>query len=376
MKGLVVLMLLALTSLACGTPGGSQVAASPSTTTSSSPTQPTSSALVLVPSSDGKNTVVEDITDPSHPVIVYTVPTVLRGARFISAKEIGYTTTTNADSPTEGVTTIWRMKLDDMRPAQIATLQGDAIDLAWSPDGSSMAFIADSGAHRLWLKSGTGDPRTITPLIPVYGREYISTDQITVAFSHDGQFLLMVDTVVTGDGTDVRATFQIRQASDGRLLWVPPSALKPNAFNTTMAVWSHMTDRLYFQDPDPVAGKTGIHIWQPLHEVAILAGIARWTSPSISPDDRFVAYETVGTDGKPRVAVRDLGSESLRLFPQVIGQPVMLSDVELIERHFVPQIAGAPGPALLPDRYYALNLKTNAETLLPSNFQPMDFWVR
>src|SRR5438874_2472620 len=151
MKGLVVLMLLALTSLACGTPGGSQVAASPSTTTSSSPTQPTSSALLLVPSSDGKHTADEAITDHPHTAIVY-----------------------------------WR--------------------------------------------------------------EYISTDQITVAFSHDGQFLLMVDTVVTGDGTDVRATFQIRQASDGRLLWVPPSALKPNAFNTTMAVWSHMTDRLYFQD--------------------------------------------------------------------------------------------------------------------------------
>jgi len=382
MKRLVTVILFTLTSVACASPGGSQTTARPSlasqtATPAPSPTQASAKALIIVPSPDGKKTLVEDFTDPVHPVSVYTVAMALRNARFISATEIGYTTTNQPDSPIDGATTIWRMNLDDMQPHSVATLQGDAIALAWNPDGSSIAFIAYTGPlgeNRLWLKSGSSEPRTITPLIPVSGREYISTDQITVAFSPDGKFLLMVDTIVTGDGSDVSATFQIRQTSDGRLLWVPPSARKANAYRTSMAVWSHLSDRLYYADPDAVGGKTGIHVWEPFDKVSILAGVTGWTSPSLSPDDRFVAYEVDGTDGKPHITVRDLQSETVRLVTQVAGQPIMLSDSELLERHFVRQIDGAPGPPYIADRYFALNLTTNAETPMPAGFEPMDIW--
>src|SRR5207245_7632894 len=99
----------------------------PPTTT---PTKPSSNALITMPSPDGKKTLCEYFTYPVHPVSVYTVAMALRNARFISATEIGYTTTNQPDSPIDGATTIWRMNLDDMQPHSVATLQGDAITLA------------------------------------------------------------------------------------------------------------------------------------------------------------------------------------------------------------------------------------------------------
>jgi hypothetical protein len=142
-----------------------------------------------------------------------------------------------------------------------------------------------------------------------------------------------------------------------------------------MAVWSHSSNRLYFQDPEPLAGQTGIHIWEPLDKLSLLTGVTAWTAPSVSPTDRFVAYEVDGTDGRPQISVRDLASNAVRRLTPVFGRPVMLSDARILERHFVRQVAGAPGPAYIPDRYYVLDLETGAEIALPADFEPLDFWL-
>ena len=310
---------------------------------------------------------------------VDSFPVGTRVARFLSATEIGYTVNSKPDSPTEGETDIYRLKVRSGQPVRVATVQGDVVALAWSPDGSSMAFIAYTSAsgenHRLWLTSRDSAPRTITPLIPVNAREFVSTDQIAVAFSPDGQYLLMVDTTVRPASSEpTTATLQVRQVADGRFLWAPASALRGD-LRTSMAVWSRTSDRLYFQDPDPVAGQNGIHIWEPFDKVSLLTGLTGWTAPSISPDDRFVAYEVDGSDGKPHVAVRNLTSGVVRSLTPVFGRPVLLSDDRMLERHFVQQIAGAPGPAYIADRYYVLDLATSREVALPSDFQALDFWL-
>jgi len=384
------LLAVAALAAACTSPNTGPVPASPTHTAPSpataagspsaiaSPT-PTPSPLVIVRSADGYSISVEDLTDPSHPKTVDSFPVGTRVARFISATEIGYTVNSKPDSPTEGETDIYRLKLPSGQPVRVATVQGDVVALAWNPDGSSMAFIAYTGAsgenHRLWLTSRDSEPRTITPLIPVNAREFVSTDQIAVAFSPDGQYLLMVDTTVRPASSEpTTATLQVRQVADGRFLWAPASALRGD-LRTSMAVWSRTTDRLYFQDPDPVAGQNGIHIWEPFDKVFLLTGLNGWTSPSVSSTDRFVAYEFDAEDGRPQIAVRDLTSDAVRRLTPTFGRPLMLSDSRILERHFVRQIAGAPGPGYLPDRYYVLDLATNQEVALPSDFQPLDFWL-
>jgi WD40-like Beta Propeller Repeat len=320
----------------------------------------------MVPSPDGKHTLIQSFADPAHPVTLYSLSLTARIVKFISATEIGYTTNSLPDSPNDGVTTIWRMSLKDMRPLSVVRLQGDALDVAWSPDGSNVAFIAYPtvpgllSVNRLWLKVGSASPRALTPLIEFGGRGVSSSDEVIVRFSPDGKYLLMVDTFFAGSvpkSTD-QEHFQVRSVPDGTLVWVPPGT--PTGSWTTMAVWSHLTDRLYYNG-------AGVQTWDALtNVVGTLVGLS-WDSPSVSTDDHLVAYGTSGTDGKPHVEVRALLSGSVRVLPGILGRPILLSDEVMIEEHFVVDSTGM-GPPYAPDRYFVLNLSTNKETPLPASF--------
>ena len=58
--------------------------------------------------------------------------------------------------------------------------------------------------------------------------------------------------------------------------------------------------------------------------------------------------------------------------PGVLGQPILLSDSELIESHMTPRISF--GPPFVSSGYFLLNLSTNAETPLPGFVPPLDTW--
>jgi hypothetical protein len=312
--------------------------------------------LVMSPSPDGKHTLVESFADPGHPVTLYSLPIAENNVKFISATEIGYTTNSSPQSPINGVTTIWRMSLIDMKPVSVAKVQGGMQDVAWSPDGSNLAYLVDtafpSEAGRLWLKVGAAAPRALTPLIPVDGREGIGTDETLVSFSHDGRYLLMVDTVVSPQ------YFQVWSVPDGKVVWSPP---EPSTGTLTMAVWAHLSDRLYYQG-------AGVRTWNAAtNRVGVVASGLEWSSPYLSPDDRFVAYESTG------VEVRDLVAGSVKALPGILGKPSLLSDTMMIEAHLSLQTTPI-GPYYAVGRYYVRNLTTNVETLLPTGFAPDDIW--
>jgi hypothetical protein len=252
------------------------------------------------------------------------------------------------------------MSLTDKRPVSVAKFNGEAADFAWSPDGTNFSYLAGTGAHRLWLKVGAAAPRALTPLIPLYGREYISTDEMLVRFSHDGRYLLMVDTVVSP------RYFQVWSVPGGKVVWSPP---EPSIGPLTMAVWSHLSDRLYYQG-------AGVRTWDATtkREGVLNAGLG-WSSPNLSTSDRFVAYESTGPDGKQRVEVRDLLSGSVNVLSGVLGRPSLLSDTMMIEAHEVLVNSGFGSPYYTVGRYYVRNLRTNAETLLPSGFATVDLWA-
>jgi hypothetical protein len=317
--------------------------------------------LVLVQSPKG--TLIESFANQIHPATLCSISSNASNVKFISRTEIGYAINNAPDAPSTGVTEISRMSLTDRRSVSVARFKGDAVDFAWSPDGSNLSYLVrtevPSEAERLWLKVGAAAPRALTPLIPLYGREYISSDELMVRFSHDGRYLLMVDTVVNP------RYFQVWSVPGAKVVWSPP---EPSTGPLTMAVWSHLSDRIYYQS-------SGVRTWDAVTKVVkIVAGGLNWSSPSLSPDDRLIAYAAAGSDGKPHLEVRDLGSGSVRILAGVRGLPVLLSDNLMIEGHYLANVNGAPGPAYYVGRYYALNLLTNVEIALAG--PPSDVWTR
>jgi hypothetical protein len=338
--------------------------------------------LVLVSNPNHDQVVLESLHDPAHA----TPLCVLGGGgyRFVSDTEIGFSTSSSPNDPIGGTTTIGRMSVTGGLPVVDAVVHGDVMDFAWSPDGASMAYLlytlapglGSGDANQLWLKSGGGQPRALTPLIPLFGRGGSISDQISVRFSHDGKYLLMVDTYVDGPApaSAEYAHFQVRAMPAGNLVWVPPGALVQGdkigfSFNT-MAAWSRTSDRLYYRDA------AGVHSWDPPATVGTLAAGLAWFLPSVSPDDRFVAY-TVNPDTQPHLEVRDLFSGAVRVLPGVRAAPFFISSTTLLAGSYEPSVQ--QGLGILPFTQtgsVAIDLTTNVETRIPTLSAPIDYWPR
>jgi hypothetical protein len=327
-------------------------------------------------------TSIVSLHDPVHPITFCQMNGVAQ-FKFISRTEIGYFTSSSMNNP-DATAVIWRTSLTDLKPVAVATVQGRIMDLAWTPDGSSVAFLLDTyapglgsgSANQLWLKTGEAAPRALTPLIPVFGRGGSISDQILVRFSNDGKYLLMVDTYADNPppASAEQAHFQVRAMPSGKLVWVPPTALNTGAQGrfslVTMAAWSGTADRLYYRDD------TGVSTWTPSGTVESIAGGLFWFSPAPSPDDRYVAY-TVNLADKPHAEVRELLSNSVRILPGTRAAQLFLSTSTLLEGIYEP--TNQQGLGTLPygqTSSAVFDLTTGVETPLPMFINPIDYWPR
>ena len=340
-----------------------------------------SEPLVLTWAPGPLQVLLDSFHDPAHPTTLCT----LAGAynvRFISGTEIGYVTL-SLNNLTEGTSVISRMNLADLKPVFVVAVQGYVMDLAWSPDGSSVAYLVQvnapglgsGSANQLWLKAGDAEPRAITPLMPLFGRGGSTSDETIVLFSRDGKYLLMVDTFVDGPApaSPDLAHFQVRSMPAGNLLWVPPSALttgdKIGFSFVTMAAWSRTSDRLYYRD------QTGVHTWDPPSSVGTLVAGLSWFSPSVSPDGRFVAY-AVNMGDQPHVEVRDLVSNKVQVIPGVRGAPLFVGGSMFFQAEYVLGQQGPGPPYVQTGRDFVFDLRTNVETPLPVTVNLTDYWPR
>ena len=302
--------------------------------------------------------------------------------------DIGFVTNPSSNDPIHSTSTIWRANLFNHMRVALAEVQGMVMDVAWSPDESSVAYLVytdapgmvSGSAHQLWLKAGKAPARALTPLIPLFGRGGSLDDQTIVRFSHDGKYLLMVDTYVAGGppATPDQAIVQVHSVPDGSLVFVPPSALSQPGnkffYYVTMAAWSHQTDRLYYRDRD------GVQVWEPnmySTQKTIAAGL-NWFLPSISPGDRFVAY--VVTEGgsslsQPHVEVRDLATNAVRVIPGIRAAPFFVSDTLLLVAEYGPNPEQGPGPSYVPTgKGFFFDVRTNVETQTKEVISPIDYW--
>lgn len=326
------------------------------------------------------NTLIDSFANPAHPVTLCSLSGQVIFPKFITRTDIGYAISNGTAEAAATLTQIQRMSLNDKQPVTVVTFPGEAVDVAWSPDGSNVAFLASTyapdgvEANQLWLKVGAADAKALTPLIEYGGRDGSLSDQTIVSFSPDGNYLLMADTTLAGPApaSPNQAVIQVYSVQDGKLVWVPPSALGITLAtkidpSITMALWAHVSDRLYYRD------KAGVHTLDPPTTVGTLAAGLAWYTPSVSSDGRTVAY-TVYVSGKPHLEVRDMVSHTVRVLPGILGDPTVLTDQEMIEAHFVRNTQF--GPPYLPAASFLFNLKTGKETALPAGVSPVDVWPR
>ncbi|HEV2217134.1 MAG TPA: hypothetical protein VGV88_06130 [Candidatus Dormibacteraeota bacterium] len=313
---------------------------------------------------------VESLSDPLHPTVVCTLNNAFPRT-FISANEVSLTTNSSGNDPIDGQTTVQRLKLaTGAQPVNVVTFPGDAVAMGFSPDGTSLAYLAytnePGNTNRLWLKVGDSPARALTPLIPLLGRDGSLDDQLLVQFSPDGKYVLMVDTWVAGPApaSPDLAMMQVRSTADGSLVWVPPAALQisgnKGGSSITMAAWSHTGDRVFYRD------SSGVHVWDPSGNVSMMAAGLSWSWPSVAPDDSVIAYP-VGVVTAPSIEVRNLTTSTVTPIDGPRGYAVLLSATTMLEAHMVPDTQ--MGPPFVPGAWFVWNLATGSETELPAATQ-------
>ena len=167
------------------------------------------------------------------------------------------------------------LNLTTGQTTELASSQGVALAGGWSSDGSIVAYFTDSGGiHHYWLKRGSAALAEFGRPIQVLGRGGSPDDESLVAFSHDGQYVLVVDTAVN--------RLQGFRTSDGALLYAAPSGGTGGL--RTMAVWAHTADRFYFRN------NSGVYQWDSASGISSFIAGLRWSTPSLTADDQFVAH--------------------------------------------------------------------------------------
>lgn len=302
---------------------------------------------------------------------------------------------------------IWTGPVDDSRPAaQVATIRGGIGSLAWSPDGSRLAFVSNRGTHAFVgvLDLGAKTVRWMAPTVDTDANPVWSPDGRRLAFmrfaaaSDDAMFApqragtpwsVVVADVATGRGTTVFTADQGR-GSVFRAIVGP------------QLTWA-AGDRLVFPWE-----KTG---WTSLYAVSANGGAPTLLTPgafeveyvTFTPDKREVIYNSNQGDIDRRdiwrVSVAGGAPRAVTTGNDIEWQPAVTSDGGAIAflksgprrpAHAVIQIGSAaprelaPGaiPADFPERAMVDpqqviitstdGMKIHAQLFLPAGAKPGD----
>jgi hypothetical protein len=271
---------------------------------------------------DRRDVILCDIRDPAHPRTLQALLGSTSQA-FLGQNLIGYIAlkgggpSSTTDQFTSVVTTL---NLSTGQAAELASSQGVALAGGWSADGSNVAYFTDSGgSHHYWFKRGSAAPAAFSTPAQVFGRGGSNDDQLLVAFSHDDQYVLVVDTFVN--------RLQLFRTSDGTMVYAAPSGGAGGL--RTGAVWAHTADRFYFRN------NSGVYQWDASSGISSFVAGLKWSTPSLTADDRVVAY-AVGTSSTPHVETRVLSSGAVTAFAPWRDSPVFPAETTLLVHEDVP----------------------------------------
>jgi len=266
---------------------------------------------------DRRDVVLCDARDTAHPRTLKALEGWSGNQTFLRQDLVGSIVlkgggpSSTSDQFTSVVTTL---NLTTGQTTELASSQGVALAGGWSSDGSIVAYFTDSGGiHHYWLKRGSAALAEFGTPIQVLGRGGSPDDESLVAFSHDGQYVVVVDTAVN--------RLQAFRTSDGALLYAAPSGGAGGL--RTMAVWGHTADRFYFRN------NSGVYQWDSASGISSFIAGLKWSTPSLTADDRFVAY-AVGTSTTPHVETRELSSGAVSTFAPWRDSPVLIAATKLL----------------------------------------------
>jgi len=273
---------------------------------------------------DRKDVALCDALDRTHPRTLQPLEGSWSGTqRFLRRDLIGYVAlkgggpSSTSDKFTSVVATL---DLTTGKSTELASTPGAAEAAGWSSDGSNVAYFTDfGGVHHYWLRRGSAAPLEFGTPIQVLGRGGISDDESLVAFSHDGQYVLVVDTAVS--------RLQAFRTSDAALVYAAPSGGAGGL--RTMAAWSHTAERFYFRN------NSGVYQWDASSGISSFIPGLKWSMPSLTANDQLVAY-ALGTDTTPHVETRVLSSGDVTAFAPWRDSPVFVAATTLLVHEEAP----------------------------------------
>ncbi|HVS05055.1 MAG TPA: hypothetical protein VHK65_02675 [Candidatus Dormibacteraeota bacterium] len=243
--------------------------------------------------------------------------------RFLGRDLIGYVALKGGgpSSPTDQFTSVvTTLNLTTGQTAELASSRGVALAAGWSADGSMVAYFTDSGGvHHFWLKRGGAAPVAFSTPAQVAGRGGSRDDMLLVAFSPDGQYVLVVDTFVY--------RLQLFRTSDGTMVYAAPSGGAGGL--RTGAVWAHTGDRFYFRN------NSGVYQWDASSGISSFIPGLSWSTPSLTTDDRLVAY-ALGTNTAPHVETRLMSSGATTAYAPWRDSPVFVAPTTLLAHEEAP----------------------------------------
>jgi hypothetical protein len=282
--------------------------------------------------------VVRDITSIAHPKTVSTFMTA--PPQFVSGTDLAYLDGTG----------LYRAPLAGSPKTLVARI-GQGVSLfTWSPNGSTVAYLAQSGSGlALHLRSG-GHDRAISgsiPAIPVTGCESQFCGQdwdLRLSYSPDGAFISLVEALANA------SAFRL-WSSDGILLMSSDSGAR------SMSIWSGHT--FYFPGAD------GVDMWRDATTSPFLPGV-NWIRPNASPAGGQIVYATKDAQGWDHTLVVDTATRKVQELKKARSAPAFLTSRYIWyegERACVPSDYCPPGwKVVASGKTYIYDLLTGTET--------------
>ena len=219
--------------------------------------------------------------------------------QFVSGTDLAYT---------DG-TVLFRMPLVGSPKTPVAKSSQGISAFAWSPNGSALAYLAQtSSGTALHLKSG-GIDRAVAgsiPNLPITGCESQFCGEswdFRMSYSPDGAFISLVESIA-----NVNA-FRL-WSSDGKLL------ISSNSGSRSMSAWSG--NAFYFP------GAKGVDMWRDGVTSSFLPGVT-WIRPIASASGGPIVYQTKDAQGWAHVFVVDTTTRKTREIKKARSNPAFLT---------------------------------------------------
>lgn len=180
--------------------------------------------------------------------------------------------------------TLWRMKADGNEPLQLTTPPLETTQPQWSPDGTQIAFEAQTPGKlvRAYVVSAAGGP--IQEILPQPGEQGVP------AWSPDGtQIAIAVNVFAPGYGKEARGIYVVD--------WKTRRATKvPNSEGLTSPTWS--PDGKYFiaktsDERAVLLFEKSTQTWKTIAEATVLSGLT-W-----SRDSQYLYVQKLADEGQP-----------------------------------------------------------------------------